>query len=268
MVVLMVIYHDRICKKITRTQTKGYGGILDTTFAPVIAPCCYHQLGFSAMKFSKTFGLIWTRQTMGSNEWSNANFFGFLPNPPQILLILWMYYPPSNDHISQQTGKKEIMHSKLFGEGICCRKGTEILPSLSETFCLGQFRGQKQPFSPSQTFCLGFIPVPKTAISVGGQPFQITFASNLIRLQKRAMFPASFFSRQRNCWLGGPSPRRLRDGVAKGKPWGNRLGTFFVEPWHCSPRPRSPGSRGPSPARSLSHSRHHRRVELHVPWNI
>ena len=121
-----------------------------------------------------------------------------------------------------------------------------------------------QAFFSKPDVLSGFIPGPKTAISVGGQPFQITFASNLIRLQKRAMFPASFFSRQHNCWLGGPSPRWR----CKRETVGNRLGTFFVEPGHCSPRPRSPGSRGPSPARSLSHSRHHRRVELHVPLEL
>lgn len=138
----------------------------------------------------------------------------------------------------------------------------------------GPIPGPKTAFFSKPDVLSGFIPGPKTAISVGGQPFQITFASNLIRLQKRVMFPASFFSRQHNCWLGGPSPRRLRRLQEKASlrtRWrckreivGNRLGTFFVEPGHCSPRPRSPGSRGPSPARSLSHSRHHRRVQ----WNF
>lgn len=163
------------------------------------------------------------------------------PSTNTVDLIDVLPDPPSNDHISQQTGKRKSCTPNCLGKGYAVGKVLKFTLPKRDVLS-GPIPGPKTAFFSKPDVLSGFIPVPKTAISVGGQPFQITFASNLICLQKRAMFPASFFSRQHNCWLGGPSPRRLRDGVAKGKPWET---VWAPSLWNRDTVLRGPGLRVP-----------------------
>lgn len=142
--------------------------------------------------------------------------------------------------------KKEIMHSKVFGEGYW------NLPSLSETFCLGQFRGQKQPFSLSQTFCLGLFRGQKQPSALVGNRFklpllQIWFVCKNVRCFRRASFQGSTIVG----WVAHlhvgfeDCTKHLhseRDGVAKGKSWET---VWAPSLWNRDTVLRGPGLRVP-----------------------